>query len=91
MTLPCCPESYAASVTFSILANIFKMNHILLFFIESINIVVGPVNHCMTDDMDNCEGLQMELSLVYEVDVRTPHLVGRNPQNFNVVIFLWDP
>lgn len=36
-------------------------------------------------------GLWTRHSLVYEVDVRTPHLVGRNPQNINVVIFLWLP
>lgn len=30
-------------------------------------------------------------SLVYEVDVRTPNLVGRNSQNFNVVVLLWIP
>lgn len=30
-------------------------------------------------------------SLIYEVDVRAPHLVGRNPQNVNVIIFLWVP
>lgn len=37
-------------------------------------------------------GLSVSIhSLIYEVDVRTPHLVGRNPQNINVVIFLWVP
>ena len=36
-------------------------------------------------------GLWTGHSLVYEVDVRTPHLVGRNPQNINVIIFLWRP
>lgn len=30
-------------------------------------------------------------SLVYEVDVRTPHLIGGNPQNLNVIIFVWVP
>lgn len=30
-------------------------------------------------------------SLVDEVDVGTPHLAGRNPQNLDVVVLLWVP
>lgn len=30
-------------------------------------------------------------SLVYEVDVGTPDLVGRNPHNLDVVVFIWVP
>lgn len=42
-------------------------------------------------DRTGAAALQTGRSLVYEVDVRTPNLVGRNPQNINVVIFLWVP
>lgn len=76
LSLPCHPQSYATSVTHSI--------HVFLHCFSILANIFTWIRFC-------CWKLKMGHSLVYEVDVRTPHLVGRNPQNFDVVIFLWVP